>query len=518
MKTSYAEFRKLDTLMLVWIVILVASSGWSPEAYGDVYTAGNPIPQVSILNPTTDEVWLVQTPHTLTCDFAEDQDCNVTTGEGEGDSVTHWWEAGSGAFNDNDFVGESVTYHCPTTDGYVTFTVHRDDDYAGDDPANTFLSDEDEVTAMECVEVVGLEVFRVGFGGDNPLYRTPTTGSEWADSTTAIADPVYDADDSPAEQAAKNHVCFTIGRTDSTVTVQCRATSNLTEPATFQILGSGYSDWDSDVHLTIAAGQRVSSSATLALDGDPVNPYVDAMEGNYNMLWEYGCGDGLAVWQDINTTSHSMYATYGTPAGSVATVKRIAWACEAAKYRTSIDYIVIDAHEVVNGLYDTGPAFDGGTDEWPDGTPPIWMMLDPSHEGGSCIAFSNLLKHTVNILGVPGGVLVKVWSSTDTNFDSQETHTIDGKSCTVMVVVAVPGGGNSPNYYEGCLSINSKYYPGAFGFSSYASKEAVHDSYASWSNRLLYMTQSSPRKFFDKNHTEYTNPLDVTQSNCIPLP
>ena len=150
------------------------------------------------------------------------------------------------------------------------------------------------------------------------------------------------------------------------------------------------------------------------------------------------------------------------------------------------------------------------------GTPPIWKILDSSHSGGSCIAHSNLLMHIVNLLGVPGGTLAKVYSSTDLNFDSQESHTINGHACTVVVVVP-RGTGYEYNYYEACLHIEGRYYPGAFGNDSFASKEAVHDSYAAWGNRLVYK-RTDAAVYYDRHHTAYPNPLTITEANCIPLP
>jgi hypothetical protein len=145
-------------------------------------------------------------------------------------------------------------------------------------------------------------------------------------------------------------------------------------------------------------------------------------------------------------------------------------------------------------------------------------MLNSSHSGGSCIAHSNLLKHIANILGVPNGSLERVFSSTDDTSNSQEFRTIAGRRCTPVVVVDKGEGAYEWNYYEACLQINGKWYPGAFGEDRHSSEKEVHRAYASAPNRLVYVTDDvGPRKFFDRNFAAYNDPLSIHHAKCIPV-
>lgn len=278
----------------------------------------------------------------------------------------------------------------------------------------------------------------------------------------------------------------------------------------FDIVGDGtYSYLD----FNLTGIGSTGSDQIVAIEADVALPNIICVI-NENISWKIRIQS--AEFNGGNTGVHKIFVTYDSPIGSVPTEKRLVWACNRANSQSSINGIVQSLHAYINT--NTPPKFNVATDEWPSGTPPIWMMLDPTHSGGSCIAHSNLLKHSVNILGVAGGVLDKVWSSTNTNFDSQETHLISGRVCVPVVVVDRGGGGYEWNYYEACLNFNNKYYPGAYGTSSFNSKNAVHDDYAAWPNRLIYLTVDAPRRFFDKDHTEYTNPLAIPQNKCIPLP
>jgi hypothetical protein len=70
---------------------------------------------VTITKPLETDVWLAGSPHTVTCEF-EDQDCNLDTGELEDDDVICTWSGSSGTFK-NGNVGLSVEYVCIDEEG-----------------------------------------------------------------------------------------------------------------------------------------------------------------------------------------------------------------------------------------------------------------------------------------------------------------------------------------------------------------------------------------------------------------
>ena len=160
----------------------------------------------------------------------------------------------------------------------------------------------------------------------------------------------------------------------------------------------------------------------------------------------------------------------------------------------------------------------------PPGTPPppIWMMLDESFPGGSCIAHSNLLKHTAQILGVQlsptNGTLEKVWASTDSDFSSEETTIFAGRP---FILTVVQGTRENPgvNFFEGCFKFNNKWYPGAVGSVAYPSALALYRVWAAWPSRIVYRTSDAlPTLYMDRYFQLYASAFDIPQGSCFPLP
>ena len=89
-----------------------------------------------------------------------------------------------------------------------------------------------------------------------------------------------------------------------------------------------------------------------------------------------------------------------------------------------------------------------------------------------------------------------------------------------MAVVTAQEYGSDINLFEGCLELNDRYYPGACDIPPASSKQEIHARYASWPNRLVYVTEVSQGHylFFDKNFIEYEDPLDIDKDDCIPIP
>lgn len=234
-----------------------------------------------------------------------------------------------------------------------------------------------------------------------------------------------------------------------------------------------------------------------------------------NISWEIK----NRAFKRATITNHTIFVTYDTPEGNL-TDHRVLWSCEVCKDKAKPDDVILTASNHINT--NEPPVFNPETNEWPEGTPPIWLILDPSFPtGAACIAYANLLKHISNILGIPGGELVKVYASRDGDFDSPEFQKINDYDCIVVVIVE-SGDNADANYFEGCLEINNRYYLGAGGYNdnSASSKQEVHKKFASWPNRLIYFTKTSQGQylFFDKNFVEYRDPTDINQNDCIPVP
>lgn len=279
----------------------------------------------------------------------------------------------------------------------------------------------------------------------------------------------------------------------------------------FDLVGDGsddYVDFEQTGLLSTGEDQEIMVTANANLPDE-----VCVL--NKAIAWKIS-GRGLRY---ETLSNHTIYVTYGTPYGN-PTDQRVLWFSKECRGKTTPDEIVLTASNYINT--NEPPVFNPETSEWPIGTPPIWLILDPSFtSGAACIAYANLLKHISNILGISGGSLVKVYASKDSNFDFPDNEQINGYEC--MVVVIVENGDNADaNYFEGCLEINNRYYLGAGGYNdkSASSKQEVHTKYASWPNRLVYFTTTAQGQylFFDKNFVEYKDPTEIDQNNCIPIP
>lgn len=424
-----------------------------PPAPGTEYDAGTPITDVSITNPVANEVWLIGTPHTLSCTTSSDTDRQCDGGDwyDVSDTVTHYW-TGSGTFEDNDNIGTSVSYICANSVGNNTVTVYANDNYA---PAsNTAIVDESPTSDSETVSVVGLEVHEVGFGNDHALKRTPTGAGSydgWADSTTTIADPVYDADDTADEKAAKNHACFTKGAGGATLaSVRCRATTALTETSAFHLRALGTDSWGWAV-FSISAGNRESGTGSLSLDSDTLATTVKRYGGSYSCAWKYRCFSGADVEASLNATSHSVYLTYGTPSGSSRTVKRISFLCGEADGQ---DEITPCADEIYGALAGSPPDFVLG-----GGNPSNrWWMMDPSGPSGECISLARLMQDMCKLLGLGSGEIGYIYGTTDNNCYSTSSSAYEPRTCPVHGNEEIAYYAGGWNNWEAVFKINGWYY------------------------------------------------------------
>jgi hypothetical protein len=459
--------------VLACVVLLLLAGA---PAQATEYDAGTPITDVSITNPTANEVWLIGTPHTLTCTTATDTDraCDGGDWYDVDDSVTHYW-TGSGTFKNNDNIGTSVDYICINTVGSDTVTVYADDNYDPDN--NAAIVDESPTSDSETVSIVGLEVHKVGFGNDHALYRTPTTFYGWGDGTTAITDPVYNADDTAEEKAAKNHACFTKGAANATLTaVQCRTPVALTEGSGFSLRALGTDSW-AWAAFAIAAGNRESGTGTLSLDNDTLATAVTRYAGSYSCAWRYCCFSGAAQEVTLNSTSHSVYLTWDTPSpgGTASTVKRVDAACGWANTATT-------AKGTADGVHTNMPKIRFGhtqpeVDDWR-------LFIDKSHEvaghtdpcdptatfRGECDEYARLMKRALDMLGLINSVPYLTYASRDATVTDRESklHTDSrrywlkfdfGNTGTVNNnfegSLRVPIGGGANHYYAVVPTLNA---------------------------------------------------------------
>lgn len=329
----------------------------------------------------------------------------------------------------------------------------------------------------------------------NLLRKNPSSGSIFDDSKTDYETPEWLAG------VRSNPISHTKNlKIAATVKIQVRPAG-----IKFDLFGTSEDDY-----MNFEKTDQISTGEDqdlVVIAKSPLPNHICILEKSIN--WKIKVGS-LNVAKSLSS-DHKIYVTYGPPEGSDPTDIRLSWSCEAAWGASTTEDIAAKANYFLNTA--DPPNTDEDTNDWPMGTPPIWFLLDPDFPGGSCIAHSNLLKHILNILGIPGGSLVRIHASTDLNFDRPEPREIHGRQCKVFVYIE-----DRPELYEGCLEINSLLYPGLLHHSPFSSKQEVHAWFAAPPNRLIYRTAEEPYIFFDKNLVEYDSPLKIPMSECLSIP
>jgi hypothetical protein len=450
----------------------------------DAHTA---ITQVSMTNPTANEVWLMDTPHTLTCTTSTDTDRWRSTALDAwinyDDSVTHYWTAAAGTFPNNNNVGTSVAYIAPQP-GAETINVYANDDYAA--VGNGALVDESATTDTETVTIVGLEVHKVGFtGGNHALMRTPVgTPSEWDDGTVAISNYIWILGD--ADNAVRNFVCYTKSATP-TVIARARVPVALTEGSSFHlgaIDGLAAYSWSG---CSIGAGQTESTEVSCTSDRAFVNT---VFKGSVNLAWKFICVSGANQQRDLNASSHNLYLTYGTPAGGSRTVKRIDCVCAAAHGQSQL---VPSAHAVYAAI-NTNLGYDLSADNW--GPTPIWRLHDSPTWKSQCPGLAMYVNAHFEMLGLGSGTLIYCYATSaglyaGTPTYAAQTRAVEigaGKHIATTVHDDLSGietlthfDGSTPpgaNNFEATLLFAGEYYALGVGTGIFATpKEVVEASF-----------------------------------------
>jgi hypothetical protein len=342
----------------------------------------------------------------------------------------------------------------------------------------------------------------------NVLRKNPTSGSLWGDSDIPFEVPEW----------VPGSYSNPITQTKNSKIIAIMKIQVVPAKIKFDLIG----DCEDDFLDFLTPGQISTGEDQdiTVIANAPLPDQVCVLEKSIN--WKVNVGSSVRMAS--SRSSHRIYVTYGYPEGSDPTDTRLSWSCNACKGQTEPDDIVSAANDYINT--NRPPIFIGGTLEWPPGTPPIWMLLDENFLGGACIAFSNLLKHTSNILGISEGSLTWVFASKDDDFDHKDIQVIDGTTCTVVVFKPKSETEGESNFFEGCFEFNGKYYPGAWFVPPFLSKKELHARYAAWPNRLIWRTKppddpddpGEPVRFFDKNFVEHEFPTTISQENCIPIP
>ncbi|MEI7903038.1 MAG: hypothetical protein WCK89_22590 [bacterium] len=208
-----------------------------------------------------------------------------------------------------------------------------------------------------------LQLKSIEFTSDHGIMKN--NNSDWTDAGTVYGKPDW------VKNSATNNPISQTKNTKLAVKVKVKV-----EPAgvAFDLIGespNGYASFHTNVTASTGNDQEIPVFAD-----DNLPDQVCILTNSISWKIKIG-GTECSVG---SSGPHIIYVTYGTPAGSEPTEKRISWSCARCSGQSSIDDIVLAAHAYINS--NDPPHFKVDTDEWPPGTPPIWMLLDPSNAGG----------------------------------------------------------------------------------------------------------------------------------------
>jgi hypothetical protein len=352
------------------------------------------------------------------------------------------------------------------------------------------------------IEVLTPTVYRVGFGNDYTLYKTPATWDGWGDGETAITQPVYDSDAVPAKN---DPVCVTKNSSAVSLTdVRLKVTEALSYPITITVDASGTEDWN---EYGVLFSDKTSGEATLGITGNIINQ-VKKYNNDFQNQWKYKVPSGTNTWYTINTTSHTVYVTYDAPSpgGAELTVKRIDWACEKADGATTESAVANGIH---NGLGNVDPPREPGECS-PQTLSDDWSLLAGCPYYGWCNDQADLMEKGVEILG-PSAISYLTFASKhdDPSVTTPDDKWQDGKHWWLKF--DFDNNGEVDNNFEGSVSAGGHCYavwPKLDGASECGLLRAIGpDSYGA--------TQRWVRTFGDTFYGETLEHLPGTESYPI---
>lgn len=206
---------------------------------------------------------------------------------------------------------------------------------------------------------------------------------------------------------------------------------------------------------------------------------------------------GETIFTSIGGTSHRIYVTFGNPAGSEPTNRRLNFVCQEAAQAAD----ATTAADRIHVALDTDPPLDGQAD--PSAFPPevqsnSWFLMSGfSTDGpygtyyyGECHHQAHLMNLMIQLLGLGAGAEYKTYASTDTIVYLEETTTasalsytndLDGNGVVGDEIFTLifdfrpsPGEAHNWNNFEGSINVGPRYY-------------AVWHSYAANSPCELYL-------------------------------
>ena len=334
------------------------------------WSTSGPI-KVGVGNPVSFRSVIAENSDTISPTTETDKD--KATGATVTEDVTYTWNFGDGS---STATGTSQS-HSFSTSGEYTVTLTADDTpgcYHDGPKTDTIV-----------VKVIKAEIKKVIFTSDHGLMTDEF--SSFSNSGGTVYNPR-----GWVKGGANNPISHTQGASISANVNVCVEPSGesftLTGESTNSVLnfsGSGSST---------GSDQDVSVTASSALPAK-----IDTLT-DQSITWKIK-KDGTELCSE--TSSHTIYVTWGTPPTTGSTRKRIDWACIASHDATSISTAATKIRDKVRGEI----TFNGEIESLN-----AWLLMANPSVGADCYSLANVCVEGLNILGISADK-DKAWATHD---------------------------------------------------------------------------------------------------------
>jgi hypothetical protein len=281
-----------------------------------------------------------------------------------------------------------------TVQYYVKWLCPGETDPNPDDPG-VHLSSDDEIATYE---VVVPEVTKLGWNSSHPLY-------DYWDSKAAINNPVWTK--TYAGAVTKNEAgAYTKGAT-AMAELWIEADQPLTNSTSVEVKGVGAGGDDENFSPESATFHSWTwSSGELVLDSSPLYSSVNYY-ATLDVKWQFRVekpDGGFGQWIDMNTTSHHLYTTYGTPSATPTYDYALEKACVYAANTSNTPEVAAALNSGLEAELWYAPTAQVASDE----------LKEYQLAGSVCRGNALLLDYLAESIGVSASVIY-MWGGSDNN-------------------------------------------------------------------------------------------------------
>lgn len=343
-------------------------------------------------------------------------------------------------------------------------------------PGNKTVTAEcgDSVATANAVAIKA-ELKSVEFTSDHGLLKkNPTTGSIWGDSNTSFEKPEWVA-------GSRNNPISHTKNTKITIKVKVKV-----EPAgiAFDLIGNGsddYVDFEATGNTSTGADQEITLTAKANLPNQVCTL-------SKSIAWKIKVGTlELSIG---SSGAHKIYVTYGTPAGSAVTEKRIEAVCTYASGKSELK-------ECADAVFDHLPTFSAYGNAPTDGPAPIWLLYDSAQNPlwrSQCPGHAIFVNAHFQMLGLGAGQIKYCYAKPDGTYSADDdklgfqsrsvantnpahpANTTHDDVALMERLAMIDSNGNANTYQAACL-FNGYFYVLGYGRMHTSARDVVQATF-----------------------------------------